>query len=272
MGQTLDYLLDRNVAWADEKTRADPGFFKRMGEQQTPKYLWIGCSDSRVTANDVLGLDPGEVFVHRNIANVVHTSDMNILSVLEFAVDYLGVRHVIVCGHYGCGGIKRALSGERGALLDHWLQPISMLYRKHRAALDAVPDVRMRINRMCEINIEMQVRRLAATPIVENAWARGQELNLHGWIYGIEDGLLRDLGPHLSSIAERDRLISIDQRILEPSEAVSALRQQAIAAFSCHDLPGGTSDACCNERGDELNAKVRAGPEPEHDGPGGSYG
>ncbi|MGL4812998.1 MAG: carbonic anhydrase, partial [Beijerinckiaceae bacterium] len=133
MTQSLDELLDRNVRWAEAKSRLDPTYFRRMAEQQTPKYLWIGCSDSRVTANDVLGLDPGEVFVHRNIANVVHTSDMNILSVLEFAIEYLGIRHIIVCGHYGCGGIERILSHERGALVDHWLQPISMMYRKHRA-------------------------------------------------------------------------------------------------------------------------------------------
>ncbi len=204
MSRTLDRLFDRNVAWADAKTRNDPGFFTRMAEQQSPDYLWIGCSDSRVTANDVLGLDPGEVFVHRNIANVVHTSDMNILSVLEFAVEHLKVHHIIVCGHYGCGGVRRALAEKRGAMLDHWLQPVSMLHRKHRPVFDAIADEGQRLDRMCEVNVEMQVRRLAQTPIVENAWARGQSLHLHGWIYAIHDGLLRDLGPHLSSLAERD--------------------------------------------------------------------
>ena len=133
MGRTLDHLLDRNVAWAHGKTRGDPDFFRRMAEQQTPRYLWIGCSDSRVTANDVLGLDPGEVFVHRNIANVVHTSDMNILSVLEFAVEQLRVEHIVVCGHYGCGGIARSLAVERGAMLDNWLQPQAPAgLRRHR--------------------------------------------------------------------------------------------------------------------------------------------
>jgi carbonic anhydrase len=135
MVQSLEHLLDQNVTWATGKRRDDPEFFRRMAEQQTPSYLWIGCSDSRVTANDVLGLDPGEVFVHRNIANVVHTSDMNVLSALEFAVDHLRVEHIIVCGHYGCSGVRRALANERGAMLDHWLQPISMLYRKHRQHL-----------------------------------------------------------------------------------------------------------------------------------------
>jgi carbonic anhydrase len=245
MSRTLDNLFDQNVAWAHGKTRDDPQFFRRMLEQQAPRYLWIGCSDSRITANDVLGLDPGEVFVHRNIANVVHTSDMNILSVLEYAVEHLRVEHIIVCGHYGCGGVQRALVVERGAMLDHWLQPISMLHRKHRAVFDAIDGEAARLDRMCEINIEMQVRRVAQTPIVENAWARGQTLHLHGWIYAIHDGLLRDLGPHLSSIAERDALPSIDHRVLNPNEAVSATRRQALDAFASLDLSDMASPPCC---------------------------
>jgi carbonic anhydrase len=245
MSRTLDHLFDRNVAWAHAKTDNDPQFFRRMAEQQTPRYLWIGCSDSRITANDVLGLDPGEVFVHRNIANVVHTSDMNILSVLEYAVDHLKVEHIIICGHYGCGGVQRALIAERGAMLDHWLQPISMFYRKHRSAFDAIANADSRLDRMCEINIEMQVRRVAQTPIVENAWGRGQKLNLHGWIYAIHDGLLRDLGPHLSSLEERDALPSIDHRVLNPTEPVSALRRQALDAFSSLSLDDMASPPCC---------------------------
>ena len=248
MPTTLDHLLDRNVVWAQRKTADDPDFFRRMAEQQTPRYLWIGCSDSRVTANDVLGLDPGEVFVHRNIANVVHSSDMNMLSVLEFAVENLKVEHVIVCGHYGCSGIRRALASERGAMLDHWLQPISMLYRKHRPVFDAIPGEVARIDRMCEINVEMQVRRVAATPIAENAWARGQPLHLHGWIYALHDGLLRDLGPHLSSLEEREALPSIDHRVLHPVEAVSQLRRQALDAFAGLAPP----DACCPPAGGDA--------------------
>lgn len=232
MSHTLDYLFDRNVAWAQAKTHNDPQFFRRMAEQQAPRYLWIGCSDSRITANDVLGLDPGEVFVHRNIANVVHTSDMNILSVLEYAVDHLKVEHIIICGHYGCSGVHRALMAERGTILDHWLQPISMLYRKHRACFDSVPDTAARVDRMCEVNIEMQVRRLAQTPIVENAWIRGQQLNLHGWIYAIHDGLLRDMGPHLTSVVQRDALPSIDHRVADPTEPMSAFQRQALDAFT----------------------------------------
>ena len=169
MSTTLDHLFDRNVAWVDGKTRADPDYFRRMAEQQAPEFLWIGRSDSRVTANDVLGLDPGAVFVHWNIANIVHTSDLNILSVLEFAIEHLKVRHVIVCGHYGCGGVHRAMIEERGAMLDHWLQPLTMLYRKHRPRFDRLERPEQRLDRLCEINIEMQVRRLAASPLVENA-------------------------------------------------------------------------------------------------------
>lgn len=231
MSRTLDHLLDQNVVWAAQKRRSDPDFFRRMAEQQSPTYLWLGCSDSRVTANDVLNLDPGEVFVHRNIANIVHTSDLNILSVLEFAIEHLKVRHIIVCGHYGCGGVARALADERGALLDHWLQPITMLYRKHRSTFDALGAGGLQ-DRICELNIEMQVRRIAATPLVENAWTRGQELHLHGWIYAIHDGLLRDLGPHLSSIEQRDELCSIDARVLDPAVPMSAMRRQAIEAFT----------------------------------------
>lgn len=232
---TLDELFDRNVAWALRKTEEDPTYFVRMAERQSPRYLWIGCSDSRVTANDVLGLDPGEVFVQRNIANIVHTSDMNLLAVLEYAIDILEVRHVIVCGHYRCGGIERALGDDRSALVDHWLQPIVMLYRKHRPVFDAIGDREARINRLCELNVEMQVRRVASIPTVENAWTRGRQLQLNGWIYGMDDGLLRDLGPTLASVAERDALVSIDDRVRQPAEPRSGLRRHAIAAFSSLD-------------------------------------
>jgi carbonic anhydrase len=255
VSRTLDHLFDQNVAWAHRKTRDDPDFFRRMAEQQAPNYLWIGCSDSRVTANDVLGLDPGAVFVHRNIANIVHTSDLNILSVLEFAVEHLKVEHVIVCGHYGCGGVQRAIVAERGAMLDHWLQPLTMLYRKHRAIFDAITPDSRRLDRLCEINIEMQVRRLAATPIIENAWARGQSLNLHGWIYAIHDGLIRDLGPHLSSVEERDSLASIDQRVHEPVEPQSAMRRQALAAFA--GIAGLGSEADLHAHGLRYEQKDR---------------
>lgn len=252
MKDDLSHLLDRNVAWADAKRADDPGYFVRMAERQMPRLMWIGCSDSRVTANDVLDLVPGEVFVHRNIANIVHTGDLNLLSVLEFAVEHLEVRHVIVCGHYCCGGIARALAEHRGILTDHWLQPITMLYRTHRAHFDALGNGAGRLHRLCELNVEMQVRRLAATPIVENAWTRGQALTLHGWIYGVEDGLLRDLGPTLSSVAEREALPSIDARVLAPAEPVSTRRRHAEAAFA--RLPDPPAHMCdCD--GDALRAR-----------------
>lgn len=245
MIRNLEHLLDQNVAWADQKIADDPSFFRRMAEQQSPHYLWIGCSDSRVTANDVLGLDPGEVFVHRNIANIVHTSDLNILSVLELAIDHLRVEHIIVCGHYGCSGNLRALAIERGTMIDHWLQPITMLYRKHRPAFDAVRDFERRVDRLCEINVEMQVRRVAATPIVENAWARGQNLSLHGWIYAIGDGLIRDLGPNLSSIAEREQIPSIDACSTKDQDPLSGRRRHALAAFSDGTITVSKSTTTC---------------------------
>ncbi|MFO1081426.1 MAG: carbonic anhydrase [Reyranellaceae bacterium] len=229
---SLDELFDRNVAWAQQKTRDDPTYFVRMAEQQAPRYLWIGCSDSRVTANDVLGLEPGEVFVQRNIANIAHSSDMNLLAVLEFAIDVLRVEHVIVCGHYGCGGIRRALGADRSALVDNWLQPVVSLYRRQRAVFDAIADETARIDRMCEVNVEMQVRRVASIPTVENAWARGQPLQLHGWIYGIHDGLLRDLGPTLASLEERDALPNVEDRVAQRAEPPTGLRRHAIEAFS----------------------------------------
>ena len=229
---TLDDLFDNNVAWAQRKTQEDPTYFVRMAEQQSPQYLWLGCSDSRVTANDVLGLDPGAVFVQRNIANIAHSNDMNLLAVLEFAIDILKVRHLIVCGHYGCGGIRRALGEDRSALVDHWLQPVVTLYRRHRPVFDAIADETARIDRMCELNVEMQVRRVASIPTVENAWARGQELQLHGWIYGMHDGLLRDLGPTVTSMEERDALPPIDDRVALHVEPDTGVRRHAIDAFT----------------------------------------
>lgn len=232
---SLNDLLDRNVQWVHDKTRTDPGFFTRLAEQQRPRYLWIGCSDSRVAANDVLRLDPGEVFVHRNIANIAHTSDLNLLAVLEYAVTTLQIEHIMVVGHYGCGGIERVFSGERSALVDYWLQPVVMLYRKHKAMFDALPDEKTRINRLCEINVAMQVRRLAQTPLVENTWARAERpLHLHGWIYGLEDGLLRDLGPTLSSSTQREVLNSIDDYVHQPVDLHSSRRLQALEAFGGH--------------------------------------
>lgn len=226
----IDDLFDRNVAWASGKTGSDPSYFRRLAEQQTPRYLWLGCSDSRVPANDIVGLDPGEVFVHRNVANIVHTGDMNLLSVLEFAVEVLCVKHVIVCGHYGCGGIRRAFEQPAGGLVDHWLAPVREMCRRCAKAFAALRDEPARINRACELNVGMQVRRVAATPIVRAAWQRGQELTVHGWIYGLEDGLLRDLGLKLSSLAEAESFDG-DDGFDNLSEPVTMVRRHAIEAF-----------------------------------------
>jgi carbonic anhydrase len=191
---TIDALFDRNVGWAIAKTRQDPTYFRRLAAQQAPRFLWIGCSDSRVPANEIVGLDPGELFVHRNIANVMHTGDLNLLSVLEFAVGNLGVEHIIVCGHYGCGGVRRALQGGGGALVDHWLAPVMDLYERERERFEPIADEETRVNLLCELNVETQVARVARTPIVKAAWAAGRSLQVHGWIYGLKDGLVRDLG------------------------------------------------------------------------------
>jgi len=190
----IDELFDRNAAWALSKTRSDPTYFRRLAMLQAPRFLWIGCSDSRVPANEIVGLDPGELFVHRNIANVLHTGDLNLLSVLEFAVKQLEVEHIIVCGHYGCGGIRRALEGHGSALVDHWLAPVADLYARERRRFDAIEDENARVNLLCELNVEMQVARIAATPIVQAAWREERSLQIHGWIYGLKDGLVRDLG------------------------------------------------------------------------------
>lgn len=241
---TLDHLFDRNVAWVARKRRDDPTFFVRMAEQQTPDYLWIGCADSRITANDVLSLDPGEVFVQRNIANMVHTSDMNLLAVLEFAIETLKVGHVIVCGHTNCGGVRRAMGPDRSALVDHWLQPLVMLYRKHGAVFDSLAGEQERLDRLCALNVQMQVRRVMQTPIIEAAWERGQPLQVHGWMYGVEDGFLRQLEPPVGSLNERDRLPTIDDCARNPVEPKSAMRLQAMAAFAA-DAAGETRSCRC---------------------------
>ena len=187
-------LLARNRAWADGKTAADPGFFKRLVAQQSPPYFWIGCSDSRVPANEIVGLDPGEMFVHRNVANLAPPHDANFLSTLQYAVQVLKVRHVLVVGHYGCGGVLAALNDLRLGLIDHWLSPIRELARDNAAELEALPDEAARLDRLCELNVLRQVRNVADNPFVLEAWAAGAELSVHGWCYSIADGLVSDLG------------------------------------------------------------------------------
>ena len=194
----LDHLKDRNRAWAARKLAADAGFFKRLEAQQLPGYLWIGCSDSRVPATEIVDLDPGEIFVHRNVANLALPQDANYLSVLQFAVDVLKVKHIIVVGHYGCGGVAAAVDGRRRGLVDHWLHPIREVAHDHHDELDAIDDGRPRLDRLCELNVIRQVQNVASDVFVQDAWARGQELSVHGWVYGISDGLIRDLGVTVS--------------------------------------------------------------------------
>jgi carbonic anhydrase len=189
----LDDLKANNRAWAERKTSDDPGFFERLLGQQAPGYLWIGCSDSRVPATEIVDLDPGEMFVHRNIANLAPPQDANYLSVLQYAVDVLKVRHILVVGHYGCGGIAAAVDGGRRGLIDHWLHPIREVAHEHRHELDALPEERERLNRLCELNVIRQVRNVGSDVFVQDAWARGQKISVHGWVYSLETGLIKDL-------------------------------------------------------------------------------
>jgi carbonic anhydrase len=200
--KTLKRLFDNNRAWAERIHKQDPAFFHQLAAQQGPEYLWIGCSDSRVPANQIVGLLPGEVFVHRNVANVVVHADLNCLSVLQFAVDVLKIRHVIVCGHYGCGGVRAAYQDDRMGLVDNWLRHVQDVAQKHRTALDAMSSLPDRLNRLCELNVAEQVTNVCQTTVLQDAWMRGQEVTVHGWIYGLEDGLLRDLAVGASNAAE----------------------------------------------------------------------
>ena len=191
--RSLSPLFDRNRAWAASMVAQDPDFFSKLAQQQAPEYLWIGCSDSRVPANQIIGLLPGDVFVHRNVANVVVHTDLNCLSVLQFAVDLLGVKHVIVCGHYGCGGVGAALRRERHGLVDNWLGHVQDVIKKHEVRLAGIEDDAKRVARLCELNVIEQVVNVSQSTVVRDAWQRGQPLALHGWIYGVHDGILRDL-------------------------------------------------------------------------------
>lgn len=189
----LKELLEKNRAWAESIKAQDPGFFQAIAQRQTPRYLWIGCSDSRVPATQLVGLLPGELFVHRNVANVVVHTDFNCLSVLQFAVDVLKVSHIIVCGHYDCGGVQAAMQNHQLGLIDNWLRHVQDVMLGHEALLSKISDESQRLNKLCELNVIEQVLSVSRTTIVQNAWGRDQELAVHGWIYGIGDGLLRDL-------------------------------------------------------------------------------
>lgn len=189
----LQHLFDKNTEWAEKRIAEDPKFFHRLRYQQKPAYLWIGCADSRVPANEIVGLDPGELFVHRNVANVVVHTDLNCLSVMQYAVDVLKVKHIIVCGHYGCGGVKAAIDDDRLGLIDNWIQHIKDVRGKHREFLAAIKDEKCKHDKLCELNVIEQVVNVCNTTIVQDAWNRQQPLSVQGWIYAINDGVLRDL-------------------------------------------------------------------------------
>lgn len=201
MSDELKHLFDNNRAWARQMVEEDPNYFERLAKQQKPKYLWIGCSDSRVPANQITGLDPGEVFVHRNVANVVVHSDLNALSVIQFAVDALRVQHIMVVGHYGCGGVLAATRGERVGLADNWLRHVQDVRLRHRQRLNHLPQEQLE-SVMCEMNVIEQVGNVAMSNVMQDAWRRGQKVTVHGWIYSISDGLVKDLGVSMRGPSE----------------------------------------------------------------------
>lgn len=207
----LEDLKANNRAWSAKKTEVDPEFFKRLENQQSPEYLWIGCADSRVPANDIVGLDPGELFVHRNVANLAPPQDANYLSVLQFAVEVLKVKHIMVVGHYGCGGVKAAVDGQRRGLVDHWLHPIREVYSEHQHELETLEE-RERWDRLCELNVIRQVQNVASDVFVQDAWARGQELSVHGWVYRLSNGLVNDLNVTRSGPGEYTGLTGLTPR------------------------------------------------------------
>jgi len=200
--RSLSRLFDNNRAWSERIRKHDPSFFKELAQQQSPEYLWIGCADSRVPANDIVGLLPGELFVHRNVANVVVHTDLNCLSVIQFAVDILKVRHVMVVGHYGCSGVRAALGRDRLGLVENWLRHVQDVRNKYPDILSVLADAAAQADRLCELNVIEQVVNVCETSILRDAWGRGQDVSVHGWVYGIGDGLLRDLGVTVNSLAE----------------------------------------------------------------------
>ena len=210
MKNSYEKLLINNKKWVAEQLALNPYFFDELADKQNPEYLWIGCSDSRVPANQITGTSPGEVFVHRNIANMVVHSDMNMLSVLSYAVEVLQVKHIIVCGHYGCGGVIAAMNNQQLGLIDNWLRHIKDVYRYHHVELDAIEDKELRARRFVEVNVMEQVHDLGKTSIVQNAWKRGQNLHIHGWAYDIKDGLIKDLGVNFTNTKDLHSVYHLD--------------------------------------------------------------
>ncbi len=209
--KAYEKLLTENKAWANEQVRTDPEFFTRLSDLQTPDFLWIGCSDSRVPADKITGTQPGEIFVHRNIANLVVNTDINLLSVLQYAVEVLKVKHVIVCGHYGCGGIRAAMTQHHFGIINHWLKNIKDIYRLHREEVDDLPSEEERVNRLTELNVQEQIFNLAKTSIIQKAWKEEKRPHLHGWVYGLNDGIIKPVcemnaGSHIDPLYEYDNL------------------------------------------------------------------
>ncbi|HWS99578.1 MAG TPA: carbonate dehydratase [Pyrinomonadaceae bacterium] len=209
--RSLTHLIERNRVWAENIKAETPDFFQKLSEQQSPEYLWIGCSDSRVPANEIVGMLPGEIFVHRNVANVVGHTDLNCLSAVQYAVEALKVKHIIVCGHYGCGGVRAAMLNLKLGLIDNWLRHIQDVMQKHAPMLEGIAEESARVDKLCELNIIEQVSNVCQTTIVQNAWERGQELTVHGWVYGLSDGLVRDLNVHISN---QEEMASVYQNAL----------------------------------------------------------
>lgn len=212
---TLDYLLENNARWAEKMKAKDAEYFSRIYDVQMPKYLWIGCSDSRISANMTMGLKPGELFVHRNIANVVVHTDMNCLSVIQFAVEALHVEHIIVCGHYNCGGVKAAMDNVRFGLINNWLRHIEDVYRMHEQMLEAIADKENRFSKLCELNVLEQTLNVCETTFVRDAWEKNQNLTVHGWIYDMREGVLEKLGIHLQNDEQLENLRSNRQEFLK---------------------------------------------------------
>ena len=229
MSNTLPELFERNREWAASTERRDPGFFTRLAQQQSPRYMWIGCADSRVPANEITGLDPGEVFVHRNVANVVVHSDLNALSTIQFAVEHLKVEHIIVVGHYGCAGVRAAMRGIRVGLADNWLRHVHDVRLRHRKRLDHLPP-QAQEDILCEMNVIEQVGNVALSTVVQDAWARNQKLAVHGWVYGLQDGLLKDL-----------------EVTMDCSEMVVRVFSNAIKRYPRHATPAAPADAESDE-------------------------
>ncbi len=208
--KSLSSLLKSNKNWAKKIETTNPGFFEQLATQQSPEILWIGCSDSRVPANQIVGLDPGDVFVHRNVANIVNQTDLNCLSVIQYAVEMLRVKHVIVVGHYGCGGVHAALHNENNGLIDNWLRNIKDTYTEHNDELNKITNEEQKVDRLCELNVIKQVHNVCQTTVVQEAWSKQQNLTVHGWVYGIKDGLIKDLNVSISSNKKTDSIYHIN--------------------------------------------------------------